>query len=149
LVGDFAPEEVVRAVAPVERRDVRALESVRVRHAPGIPRSQLRGLREEPESHQQVGLAATHSLLEMKDGLGRRSRESGDALADEVLHALGDVGLLKEGVTIAFSGDQLVELLNLVAELYGQRIRLKDTRIANGLHLSISLVRAQSHVPDR
>jgi len=76
-------------------------------------------LRQQAEADEQVGLAATHGLLEVKDALGRNAGESGHALADEVLHALGDVGLLEELGTIAFCSDQFIKLLDLVAELDG------------------------------
>ena len=58
--------------------------------------AQLGVLRQQAEADEQVGLAAAHGLLEVKDALGRSAGESGHALADEVLHALGDVGLLEE-----------------------------------------------------
>ena len=54
--------------------------------------------------------------------------------ADQVLHALGDVGLLEEGRAISLRGDQLVELLDLVAELDRQRIRLQLAGISDCLH---------------
>ena len=70
--------------------------------------------------------------------LGRSARQPGDALADEVLHALGDVGLLEERRAVALGGDQLVELLDLVAELDRQRIGLKLAGVADGFHVRAS-----------
>ena len=86
------------------------------------------------EADEQVGLAAAHRLLEVEDGLRRSAREPRDALGDEVLHALRDVRLLEEGRAVALGGDQLVELLDLVAELDRQRIGLELAGIANGFH---------------
>ena len=54
-------------------------------------------LGEQAEADEQMRLAAAHRLLEVEDGLGRSSRQPGNALADEVLHALRDVRLLEEG----------------------------------------------------
>ena len=71
-----------------------------------------------------MGLAATHGLLEVKDALGRNASKPGHALADEVLHALGDEGLLEELGAVAFRGDELIKLLDLVAELDRERIGL-------------------------
>ena len=74
----------------------------------------------------------------MKDALGRDAGEPGNALADEVLHALGDVGLLEELGAVAFRRDQFVKLLDLIAELDGERIGLKLAGIADGLHVRAS-----------
>ena len=92
-------------------------------------------LREQAEADEQVGLAAAHRLLEVEDRLGRGSGQPGNAFADQVLHALRDVRLLEEGRAVAFGGDQFVELLDLVAELDRQRIRLKLAGIADGFHM--------------
>ena len=96
-------------------------------------------LRQQAEADEQVRLAAAHGLLEVKDALGRNASESGHALADEVLHALGDVGLLEELGAVAFRSDQFVKLLDLVAELDGQRIGLKLAGITDGLHMVMPL----------
>jgi hypothetical protein len=64
----------------------------------------------------------------------------GYALAEEILHALGDVGLLEELAAIAFRRDQLVKLLDLVAELDAERIGLQLAGISNGLHGRISRI---------
>ena len=117
LVGDLAPEEVVGVVAAVEGGDVGRAERLGVGHATAVLLAQCGMLRKQAEADEQVGLAAAHRLLEVEDGLGRDASEPGDALADEVLHALGDVGLLEERRAVAFGSDQLVELLDLVAEL--------------------------------
>ena len=92
-------------------------------------------LGEQAKADEQVRLAAAHRLLEVKDGLRRSSRQPGDALADQVLHALRDVRLLEERRAIALGGDQLVELLDLVAELDRQGIRLKLAGVADGFHM--------------
>jgi hypothetical protein len=80
---------------------------------------------EEAETDEQVGLAAAHGLLQMEDGLGGSFGEPGDAFANEVLHALGDVGPLEEGSTVTFLLDQFIELLNLIAELDGECVGLE------------------------
>ena len=72
---------------------------------------------QETEADEQVRLAAAHGLLQVEHGLRRRAGEAGDPLADEILHALGDVGALEERRSITLAPDQLVELLDLVAEL--------------------------------
>ena len=71
-----------------------------MRHARAVCLAQFGMLGEQAEADEQVGLAAAHGLLEVEDGLGRRARQPGDALGDQVLHALGDVGLLEEGRAI-------------------------------------------------
>jgi hypothetical protein len=73
-------------------------------------------LGEKAEADEEVGLAAAHGLLQVKDGLRRCSGKARDAFTNEVLHALRGFGLLEELCAIAFGGDQLVELLDLVAQ---------------------------------
>jgi hypothetical protein len=70
----------------------------------------------------------------MKDRLGRRARQSRNALADKVLHPLRDMRLFEERPAIGFSGDQFVQLLDLVAELDGQRVGLDLAGVADGFH---------------
>ena len=120
LVGDLAPKEVVGVVATVESSDVSHLEGLGVGEGRHNTAGAVWVLREQAEAYEQVGLAATHGLLEVKDALGRHASEPGHALADEVLHALGDVGLLEELGAVAFRSDQFVKLLDLVAELDGR-----------------------------
>jgi hypothetical protein len=90
--------------------------------------------RQQAEADQQVGLAAAHGLLGVKDALSRDASEPGHALADEVLHAPGNVGLLKELNAVALRRDQVIKLLDLVTELDAEGIGLKLAGIANGLH---------------
>ena len=71
---------------------------------------------------------------------GRAAGQPGNALADEVLHALGDVGLLEEGRPVTLGADQLIELLDLVAELDGQGIRLELAGVADGFHLIVTSI---------
>ena len=66
--------------------------------------------------------AAAHGLFQVKNGLRGHPCEPGDALGDEVLHALGDFGLLEKLCPLALGVDQLVKLFDLVAELDGQGI---------------------------
>ena len=96
-------------------------------------------LGEQAEAHEQVRLAAAHRLLEVKDRLRRSTGQPSDALGDQVLHALGDVRLLEERRAIAFGRDQLVELLDLVAELDRQRVWLKLAGVADGLHVRVTV----------
>ena len=71
---------------------------------------------EKTETDEQVRLAATHRLLQVENSLRGSAGETGDALADEVLHTLSDVRLLEERCAVTFCGNQLIELFNLVAE---------------------------------
>ena len=67
-----------------------------------------RVLGEQAEADQQMSFTAAHGLLEVEDGLGRSTRQPGDALAYEILHALRDVRLLEEGRAVPLDGDQLI-----------------------------------------
>ncbi len=91
-------------------------------------------LGEQAKADEKMGLAAAHRLLEVEDSLGRGPRQPSNALADEVLHALSNVSPLVEGRSIPFGGDQLVELLNLIAELDRESVVLKLACIADGFH---------------
>ncbi|MGF1613543.1 MAG: hypothetical protein ACFCVA_06410 [Gammaproteobacteria bacterium] len=91
----------------------------------------------EPETHQQVGLTATHGLLEVENRLRGGAGQAGDPLGDEVLHPLGKMGFLEKARAIPLGRNQLIELFDLVAELNGQRIRLKLAGIADGLHRGV------------
>ena len=83
-----------------------------------------------------MGFAAAHGLLEVEDGLGRDAGQTGDALGNEVLHALSDGGPAKKRGAVAFSVDKLVKLFNLVAEFDGQRVGLEVAGVADGFHVS-------------
>ena len=107
---------------PLKAAILGAPERRGVEHAAAVALAKVRVLGEQAEADEQMGLAAAHGLLEVKDGLRRGSRQARDALADEVLHALRDVRLLEERGAVAFGGDQLVELLDLVAELDRKRV---------------------------
>ena len=91
-------------------------------------------LGEQAETDEQVRLAAAHGLLQVEHGLRRRPGKTGDSFADQILHALGDVRLLEKRRPITLGSDQLVELLDLVAELDRQRVRLKLAGVADGFH---------------
>ena len=117
LAGDIAPKEMIRVVASVERGGSRTPKRGRVERSPAVRFAKLRMFGEKAEADEKVGLATTHSLLQVEDGLRRRPGKAGNALTDEVLHALRDLRLIEELGAIAFGGDQLVELLDLVAEL--------------------------------
>ena len=119
LVGNLTPEEVVGVVATVKGRDVSRLEVLGMGKTAAILLAQDGMFRQQAKADEQVGLAAAHGLLEVKNALGRGASEPGYALADEVLHALGDVRLLEELGAVTFRSDQLVKLLDLVAELDG------------------------------
>ena len=85
---------------------------------------------------KQVSLAATHRSLEVEDSLGRDSTQAGGSLGDEVLHALGDVGLFDELCAVALGVDPLVKLLDLIAQFCGQRVGLELAGVANGFLVS-------------
>jgi hypothetical protein len=89
---------------------------------------------QETEADEQVRLPTAHRLLEMEDGLGGDSREAGDAFGDQILHALGDVRLLEEGFAIPLSVNQLIQLLDLIAESDLEGVGLELTGIAHGFH---------------
>ena len=124
LIGNLTPEEVVGVVATVEGSDIGRLEVLGVGEAATILLAQYGVLRQQTEADEQVGLAAAYGLLEVKDTLRGNASKPGYALADEILHALGDVGLLEELAAIAFRRDQFVQLLDLVTELDAERIGL-------------------------
>jgi hypothetical protein len=52
----------------------------------------------------------------------------------QILHSLGDVSLLEKGGAFSLGRDHFLELLDLVAELDGQRIRLNLAGLADGFH---------------
>jgi len=91
-------------------------------------------LGQQPEADQEMGLAATHRLLQMKDGLAGEPRQPCEALGDQVLHALGNVRFLEESRAIALGGDQFVQLFNLIAELDRQGVGLERAGVADSLH---------------
>lgn len=99
---------------------------------------------EQTKTDKKVGLAATHRLFQMENRLARNTSQTGDALADEVFHPMGDGSLLEEGRSIALCGDQLVELLDLVTKLDGQRVRLKYTGISDSFHRMLLIGRTTS-----
>jgi hypothetical protein len=126
---------MVRGVAAVERGDRGAAEVAGAAHACGVFCAQPRMLGQEAEADHQVGFAAAHRLLEVKDGLRGATGEARDALADQALHTFGDVRARKECFPILFVGDQFVQLLDLVAELDRERVVLELTGVTNGFHL--------------
>lgn len=125
LHGDLAPEEVVWAVAAVEGGHSGRVEFVDVGDLWAIAATQLGVTREEAEADQKVGFTATHGLLEMEGGLGRGPGQPREPLGDQVPHALGDVGPLEKSASVALQIDQLVKLLNLVAQPDLQSVGLK------------------------
>src|SRR5205823_5228386 len=143
---DFAPEKMRRTVAAVERRHASGAKHLRVRVTPTVFLAQGRMLGQQAEADEQMGLAPAHRLLEMEDGLSRNARKSGDALGDEVLHALRDEGLLEKRGPVALGVNQLVELLDLVAEFDRQRVGLKPAGVADGFHCSVSITSQSTHL---
>jgi len=57
---------------------------------------------QKTKAHKQMRLAAAHGLLEMEHGLTGHACEASNAFRDQILHALGDVCLLEEGLSFAF-----------------------------------------------
>jgi hypothetical protein len=135
LTGDFAPKEMVRVIASVERGGSSAPKSGLVERIPAVGLAKLRVFGEKPESDKEMGLAAAHGLLQVEYGLGRCPGEAGDALANEVLHALCDLSLFEKLGPVALFGDQLVELFDLIAELDRKRIGLQLASISDGFHV--------------
>src|SRR2546425_365664 len=116
---------MIRVVASVERSGSCAPKRGRVERSPAICLTKLGVFGEKAEADKQVGLAAAHGLLQVKDGLRGCPGQARNAFAYEVLHALRDFGLFEELGAIALGGDQLVELLDLVAELDRKRVGLE------------------------
>ena len=134
LLRNFAPEEMRWAVATIESGHASGVEHRGVGIAAAILLAQGWVLGQQAEADEQVGFAAAHGLLEMEDGLRRDARQPGNALGDEVLHALRDEGLLEKRRAVALGVDQFVELLDLVAEFDRQRVGLKGAGVADGFH---------------
>lgn len=115
LRGDFTPEVVGGAVAPVEGGDLGISKAVLMRDVadqfgaiPGI-------FRQQAEADHEVGLATTHCLLEVEDRVVRLPCEAGDAFFQQVAHAASDEGFFEilRGIRLA---DDLVELFDLVPD---------------------------------
>src|ERR1035441_4807160 len=126
---------MVRIVASVERGGSCAPKRGPIERAATVGFAKLGVFSEQAEADEKVGLAAAHGLLQVKDGLRGCPGEASDAFANEVLHALRDLGLLEELGAIAFGGDQLVELLDLVAELDRKRVGLEFASISDGFQI--------------
>src|ERR1035441_5030432 len=97
---------MVRIVASVERGGSCAPKRGPIERAATVGFAKLGVFSEQAEADEKVGLAAAHGLLQVKDGLRGCTGEASDAFANEVLHALRDLGLLEELGAIAFGGDQ-------------------------------------------
>ena len=134
LLRNFAPEEMRWAVATIESGHASGVEHRGVGIAAAILLAQGWVLGQQAEADEQVGFAAAHGLLEMEDGLRRDARQPGNALGDEVLHALRDEGLLEKRRAVALGVDQFVELLDLVAEFDRQRVGMERAGVADGFH---------------
>jgi hypothetical protein len=132
LIGDCAPEAVVRVVAPTEGGDVGRVERLGVQAIAAMLQTQRRVLGQQTEADQQVRLPTAHGLLEMEDSLAGDPSQAGDAFSDQILHALGDVGLGEESVAIPLAMNQLIELLDLIAESDRQGVGLELTGVADG-----------------
>ena len=95
-----------------------------------VPGCSARGDQSQAE---EMRLPTAHRLLKVEDRLGGSACETGNPFTVmRLLHALGDVGPLKKGLTVALSVDQFVKLLDLVTQLDGKRIRLQLAGIADG-----------------
>lgn len=140
LIGDLAPEEVIGVVAAIECGNGSGFKCRRVSSSAAVCLAEPCGLSEEAEANEKVSLTAAHGLFEVEHGLCRSAGEAGDALADQVLHALGDVRLFEEGRAIPLGFDQLIEPLDLVAELDGQRVLLRAAGVTDGFHQRTILV---------
>lgn len=69
LLGDFAPEEMRRAVSAIEGGHMGASEHLRISIAPAVLLPESRILGQQTESNQQMGFASAHCLFEMEHGL--------------------------------------------------------------------------------
>ena len=131
---DFAPEEVVWIVTATEGGGVRRSKLFGVGISATICFAKLRMFRRQANADGKVRLAATHRLLDVKDGLPGHSSEPGGSLGNQVLHALGEGGSAEEPGAAAGCRDQFVQLLDLIAEFYRQRINLRLAGVPNSFH---------------
>ena len=134
LGGDLAPEEVLRAVSPVECCDVCRAEAAGCGDPACMRLPQLGVHREKPKADQQVGLAAAHCLLEVEDGLRRLACKPGQPERHQLLHPGGDRGPGEVGGPVALGVDQLIQLLDLVTDRNRLCVRLENAGITDGLH---------------
>ena len=133
LIGDLAPEEMVRVVAAVEGRDVGGVEGIGVEHAAAVLLAQLGMLGEQAKPDQQVGLTAAHGLLEMEDGL--RRGPASRAMPSVIRSCMPWVmWVFSKKRCHRPQRDQLIELFDLVAELDRQGVRLEFAGVADGFH---------------
>jgi hypothetical protein len=139
LVGYFSPEELFWVVAAIEGSDAGACERQGGGHPCTVLLAERGVLSEQAEPDEQVGFAATHCLLEMKDRLRRCACQPGNTFADEVLHALRDKCFREEGRAIFLRANQLVELLDLIAEFDGERIVLKLAGVSYSFQSDVTL----------
>ena len=97
LIGDLAPKEMVWVVAAVEGSEFSRVVNALAWSIP--PQYVLRSsgcLASRPKPTSRWVLPPPIACLRWKTACVESSSEPGDTLADEVLHALGDVRLLEE-----------------------------------------------------
>ena len=127
---------MVRIIAAIKGRCAGGGERRGMKHSAAMFLAELGVLGQQPKSNEQVGLATPHRLFQVENRLSGDPCEARDALADEILHALGNVRLFEELGAVTLSVDQLIELFDLVAELDGKRVGLEDAGVADCFHYS-------------
>ena len=118
---------MIGVISTVESSNFRGLEGLAMKSAAAIFLAKRWMLCEQTKSDEQVRLSTTHSLLQMKHGLRRSTGEARDAFAKEILHSLGYMRLFEKRGPVTLRMNQIIELLNLIAEFDGQGGGLKFT----------------------
>ncbi len=89
-------------------------------------------LGQQPEGHHEVRLAAAHGLGQLEGGLVGRARKPQQALAEQGVHALGDVVAGEELGSVAFVADQVREVLDGLRHPVVVDHRMDLAGVANG-----------------
>ncbi len=104
---------MVRVVAAVEGGDARGAEVEPLGQLRGqYLGAQVRMPRQQAEGGHHVRLAAAHRLGQLEGGLIGLAGQAQQALAEQRLHAGGDVVAGEEGAPVAFVGDEVREVLD-------------------------------------
>ena len=124
---------MLRIVAAVEcgdtgRAKVQPLREVRGQHN----RAQVWVLGQEPKGDHEVGLAAAHGLGQLESGLVGVSGEAQQALAEQGVHALGDVVAGKELRPVPRVADQIREIFDRLGHPVVVDHRMDLAGVTNG-----------------
>ena len=113
LLGNDAPQAVRRIPAPVEGHDLDVLHVAQHAFHRRIgddlrPHERVRG--QQAQRDEVVGLATAHALPQEEHAVARLTRESLEALRQQVLHAVRDDVLLEEGLRVDAAFDQVIDV---------------------------------------